>query len=425
MPTTSTDTDVSPRALHVRAAIRPPLAEPENSAYDRVFWLTYLANGLATVANAMLVRYADFVNLVGGEERQLGLIVGFGMLGSIAMRLVQGIAMDRYGAGRIWRWSVAIFACSLFAHLGISTAYGPGVFMVRAIMQTSLAGVFGSSLTFVSLRVSPPRVAEMIGALGTSGFIGIMVGPLISDWICGGSQIGASQVQGLFVTAGMMATLAWLATSLATAGHARPTYRRRAGVWKVLGRYAPFSVAVMAAAMGAGIAIPMTFLRPFAMQLNIGSIGVFFAVYASTAFVTRVVTRQQFERHGNRPWILVGMVLLAASFLLYLPVQKTWHLAVPGVTAGMAHALLFPAVMSAGTTVFPRRFRGVATSFMLAMFDFGTFLGAPVVGAFIQHSKQLTAAAYPAMFAGTSALLIVVTAGYFLSSSRDEPRPSV
>jgi hypothetical protein len=44
---------------------------PSEAAYDKIFWLTYLANGLTTVANAMLVRYADFVDVLGGEEWQL------------------------------------------------------------------------------------------------------------------------------------------------------------------------------------------------------------------------------------------------------------------------------------------------------------------------------------------------------------------
>ncbi|MGE3778232.1 MAG: MFS transporter, partial [Pirellulaceae bacterium] len=263
----STDTDpaLSPPLPSLSATVLGPGEnDDEVSVYDRVFWFTYLANGLTTVANAMLVRYSDFVNLLGGEEKQLGLIVGFGMLGSIAMRLVQGVGIDRYGAARIWQGSMVVYAASLFAHLLLSTAHGPGIFVVRAIMQTSLAGVFGSSITFVSLRVSPPRVAEIIGALGTSGFIGIMLGPQISDWICRGPEIGIRQVQTLFVTAAAMASLAALATCLATTGHRAPVARRQPNLRRMVRRYTPAGVALVAAAMGAGVAIPMTVLRPVA-----------------------------------------------------------------------------------------------------------------------------------------------------------------
>jgi MFS family permease len=417
----STDTDVSPIIPRVVVDAVPRRVVRQESAYDRVFWLTYLSNGLTTVANAMLVRYADFVDVLGGEERQLGLIVGVGMLGSIAMRLVQGLGIDRYGAGRIWQLSAALYVASLMAHLALSTAYGPGIFIVRAVMQTSLAGIFGSSITFVSLRVSPQRIAEMVGTLGTSGFLGMLIGPQLSDWICGGTG-GEGRVQLMFVTAAGIAALATLATWLATVGDPPPNVRRRPSVWRMVRRYTPLTVALVAAGMGAGFAIPMTFLRPFAAELGVNRIGLFFGVYAATAFAARLATRQLFERHGNRPWILLGLVLLTVSFLLYIPVRASWQLAAPGAVAGVAHALLFPSVMSAGTIVFPRRFRGVATSVMLAMFDCGTFLGAPVVGACVHHLRDESLAAYPVMFAGAAAVLLAMTLTFWLGGPRDTER---
>lgn len=114
---------------------------PETHGYDRIFWLTYLSNGLTTFANGMLVRYSDYVDVLGGDEQQLGLIVGVGMLGSILIRLAQGEAIDRYGAAKIWFWSVMFYAVSLLLHLAVFSAYSPAMFLVRALMQASLAGI--------------------------------------------------------------------------------------------------------------------------------------------------------------------------------------------------------------------------------------------------------------------------------------------
>jgi MFS family permease len=394
--------------------------EPD-SAYDRIFWLTYLANGLITVANAMLVRYADFVTLLGGEERQLGFIVGVGMVGGIGMRFVQGVGIDHYGSGRIWRWSTAVFSASLAAHLLLNTAHGPAVFVVRTIMQSSLAGIFGASITFVSLRVRPQRMAEMIGTLGTSGFIGILIGPLLSDRICGEGHIGREQVQLLFCTAATVAALAGVVTWFATRHDVMPVRRRRPSLWRVIHRYTQIPVAIVAVAMGAGFAIPMTFLRPFAAEMHLSHIGLYFAVYAVSAFVTRLATRQLFEQYGTRPWMILGMACLTISFALYLPVEKTWHLFAPGAIAGIAHAMLFPSVVSTGTTAFPKRYRGVATSMMLATFDFGVLLGAPVVGAFLQYAKQRSASPYSMMFISVAGLFLVITAFAAVSNMAKSP----
>jgi MFS family permease len=259
----------------------------------------------------------------------------------------------------------------------------------------------------------------VIGTLGTSGFIGILLGPQISDWICGSATIGRAEVHRMFVLAAVIAAVATLSAWLATSRDVPPIVRSGPGIWRLMRKYLRVSVSLVAAAMGAGFAIPMTFLSPFASELGIQRIGPYFAVYAMTAFGTRMATRRLFQRHGNRPWILVGMLLLTASFAMYLPVKSSWQLVVPGAVAGVAHALLFPSIMSAGTIVFPRRFRGIATSLMLAMYDFGTFLGAPVVGAFLRYSRDFAAGPYPLMFAGTALLFLVITVGYWRCGPRD------
>lgn len=393
--------------------VSAPASAPPVAAYDRVFWLAYLANGLVTLANALMVRYADFVSAVGGEERQLGFIVGCGMIGSILIRSLQGEAIDRYGAGRIWNWSILVYAVSLLLHLQITTAYGPAIFLVRLLMQASLAGVFGASITFVSLRVPPTRMAEIIGTLGTSGFLGIMVGPLIGDMLGARGVAGPIFVQRLFWTAGGFATLAAFATWTACNREVRPVHRRRPPLCRVVRRYMPPMISITAAAMGAGFSLPMTFLRPFAVEAGVGGVGMFFFVYSAVAFATRIASRNVFERFGNRPWIVAGLSLLAVSFLAYIPVARTWHLVLPAVLAGMAHALLFPSIMAAGTSAFPRRYLGVSTSVTLAMFDVGTFVGAPAAGACIRAARSAALPPYPLIFAGASATIAVIGAAFW------------
>ncbi len=417
-----------PRAVSLiadRPNGRPPGAAPIDTerahAYDRVFWLAYLSNGVTTLANAMLVRYSDFVVQLGGEERQLGLIVGCGMAGSVAVRMIQGDSIDRCGAGRVWRVSILLYCASLIAHLFLRSAYSPSIFLTRTLMQASLAGMFGSSITFVSLRVPPQRLAEIVGALGTSGFLGILVGPLISDALSigrgGGTRpgdgaglaTGWTSAEWMFVVAAAFATVAAVTAWWATSGESPPRPRRRPHFLHVTRRYFPLALATASAAMGAGFSIPMTFLRPFSVEHGLGGVGWFFAVYASIAFAARVLSRSLFERHGNRPWILVGLGLLTASYVAYLPVSHTWQLAFPAALAGTAHALLFPSIMAAGTSVFPRRYLGVATSFMLAMFDLGTLLSSPLVGVLLHAAKAMEWPAYEVAFGAAAATLGLTT----------------
>ena len=86
---------------------------PSDQPFGADFWCAYLANTSLMVAVCAMFRYSDYVTYLGGGEYELGWIVGIGMLGALAMRVFQGMAIDRYGAARICRASLAAIIVSL------------------------------------------------------------------------------------------------------------------------------------------------------------------------------------------------------------------------------------------------------------------------------------------------------------------------
>ena len=193
--------------------IQPPACEvggvADGPAYDLTFFLCYAANTAVMVAVSVLFRYADFVRFLGGAEMQLGLIVGVGTIGALLMRLVQGVATDRYGPRRVWLLSLMIFIAAMLLHLGIERVDGIGIYVVRILFMVSVAGAFGASLTYVSLRVPENRMGEMIGMLGSSGFIGLALGPTIGDLLFSGPEVTRVQIQAMFLVAAAMGFV-WL-----------------------------------------------------------------------------------------------------------------------------------------------------------------------------------------------------------------------
>ena len=57
-----------------------------------------------------------------------------------------------------WVGSLVLMAASCFAHLAVGSCHTPTVYLLRIVFTCSVAGVFGSSMTFVSARVPPVRV---------------------------------------------------------------------------------------------------------------------------------------------------------------------------------------------------------------------------------------------------------------------------
>jgi MFS family permease len=396
-------------------------------AYDRTFWFCYLSNAMLMVAVSLLFRYADFVHLLGGSERHLGLIVGVGMIGALAVRISLGVGMDQYGPRRIWLASLFVFSVAAVAHLAIHTVHSPAAYVARMLLTVGIAGGVGASLTYVSLRVPEPRLAEMVGTIGTSGFVGLAIGPMIGDLLFRTPVVTRAQVDRMFALAALAGLIALAAALLATRGELRKRSRQSyPALVPLIRRYQPGSVLLVALAMGLGIGLPGVFLRAYTSQLGLMGIQTYFLVYAAVAFTVRIATRRLTQQIGIRSVILVGLSVLAASMVLYLAVHETWQLALPAAVAGVAHALLFPAVVAGGTTSFPIQYRGLATTLVLGMFDFGNLIGQPAVGNLLHYAAQWDLPQYPTMFLTVAAMLLGVAAlyGYCSRSAADATRAS-
>ncbi len=391
-----------------RDAEHPGVRTETDCVYDADFWLCYAANLCLTIAFAILFRYADFVSFVGGNEMHLGLIVGVGMFGALAMRTTQGVGIDRYGPRLVWMLSLMGFTLAALAHLLITSVNGPGIYLARILLATSTAGAFGASITYISLRAPPTRIAETIGTIGTSGFIGMGLGPALADRVFSGEGGPEQHVQRMFLWAAAMSMTALVLTAIGTRKPVRLDLQRRPPLWGVLRKYHPGVMLLVSAGTGMTLGLPYTFLRAYAAELDISGIRSFFVVYACVAFTLRVVTRRLPDRIGVRPVITWGLGCGAVSMLLYLCVHSEWSLAIPAVFAGAAHALLFPSVLAGGSRTFPIRYRGIATTLMLAMFDIGSLVGQPTIGAIIRGAGLAGLPSFPTMFTSVSVALCVL-----------------
>ena len=395
-----------------------PSPSDRSSAFGRPFWLAYVSNTLVMVAIALLFRYADFVALLGGKEFHLGWIVGIGMVGSLAMRLVLGVGIDHYGPRLVWVGSIALLAVACFGHLALTSHAGPAIYLLRIAFCCAVAGVFGASMTFISSRAPAARTAELIGVLGTSGFLGMILGVQLGDLLLGTETITAGQIRHMFLAAGSVACLATIFATLAARGHGRPVRRKRPPLIEVLRRYHPGTVFFVGVVMGIALGLPGTFLRTYTDALGIRQIGLFFSTYAMTAIVVRLFTRRLPERLGTKPMILAGLAALALSQLLLLVVRVEWHLIVPGIGFGISHAVLFPSVVAAGTRRFPAEHRGLGTTLILSTWDIGQMVGAPMAGLILHFCLIAGMPAYPILFISITVLLTAVWLIYALLGQR-------
>ena len=403
-------------------------AEPSaESVYGKTFWLTYVANTCLVVANSLLFRYADFVSHLGGGELMLGWLVGIGAVGSLAMRLAQGRAIDAYGPRRVWTISIACLSASIAAHLALLAAPSVGsaaAFPLRVLLNTSLAGAFGAQLTFLTLYAPPGRTAEILGSLGSSGFVGMMIGPFLGDAIFARAASEATALRLLFSASAAFAAAALVAAWFAAGRLKLRAAKRHAPMRLVLLRYRPGPTLIAAVVMGVGLALPQTFVRTHAASIGIERIGPFFAVYAPTAFLVRLSAFRLPTYFGTRPVILVGFLFMIAGVLALQFAESIAGLLLPAALMGTAHALSFPTVMAEGAVAFPVRYRGLGTTLMLGAFDAGVMVSSPLIGLILDRARAWGLPPYPTMFTAVAGLITAGLVAYFLGGLR-KSEPSV
>jgi MFS family permease len=334
------------------------------------------------------------------------------------MRLVLGAWIDRFGTRGLWLSSSALFAATCLANLLVTSHTGVAIYALRISYCCGVAGAYGASVTFVTARGPTQRMAELVGVLGTAGFLGVVLGTVLGDALFGSVAVGRAQVVGMFGLAGLLGILSMPFAWAATRAERRPARSAGPPMRQVLWRHYSGLVLLMGMAMGMGLGLPSTFLRTYAAELDIPRISLFFTVYSATALVTRVITRHWFERFGTRLMMLLGVACLAVSQLLFLLVHAEWQLFLPAIGYGGAHAVAFPATVAACSMAFPAKHRGLATLLVLAAWDLGQLLGAPLAGALLRYSAAFGLPPYPTMFATMAVLL--ASAGIWYSASKRE-----
>jgi MFS family permease len=162
---------------------RPAPALPDRSIYNRVFWLAYIANVSLVMANALTFRFAEFVStFLKGTEETAGMIVSVGILGALLVRLVLGQAIDNYGTRRLWILGCAVYIVSSSSFLVISELGWP-IYAARLGFAAGIATMFTCSMVHIQNQVPANRRTEVIGNLGSSGFVGMILGSQLGDFI--------------------------------------------------------------------------------------------------------------------------------------------------------------------------------------------------------------------------------------------------
>jgi MFS family permease len=400
----------------------PPQPNPDDAIYDRSFWLAYVANLMLVCANSLTFRFAEYVAARDGSEELAGAIVQAGLFAAIVCRFGLGGAIDHYGPRRIWLLSGMVYVAGSLAFL-IPDKLSPVVWISRIAYQTGLAGMFSCSIVHIQNQVPAHRRTEVIGSLGSSGFVGTILGTQVSDLFFTLLPAGQPRFIAMFAGAAGLGLAHSIVVLVLTHcdSHSRPM--ATPGPFRLLFRYWPGSIVMVAIAQGTGFVVTTVFLTRYATAMNFSGITLFFLPYSLMAFACRWIFRDWGTSFGRHRMVLWGLSGTTVGQLLFLTVTADWLLILPAIVCGFGHALLFPAIVSIGAGRFPIQYRGSGTTLVLGFTELGTALAAPLLGLLIDKGNAGGGTqGFSWMFMAASAFACVGLVFYSLTAARRPDR---
>lgn len=390
----------------------------ETKLYDRSFVLAFASQTCFVVANTLLAHYARWIEFLGGDLSQIGWIMGAGSAAGLLLRPWMAQWINQIGAKSAWGLGYALFSVGSIANLALIDVGWP-IYLVRSANVLGAAVVFAAGLTYVSQLAPEGRRTEAIGILGVGGFLGMLIGPYLGDFLLGGESRGRSEFSSIFLVATFSNVLpAILLVFLRTPTHARAQRALRVSDFvQIVRRYWPGRILLVNMTFGMCMTVPFVFVASFIddLQLNLGRVsllGLFFWVYAGWAILIRVSLRRMPERVGAKRVLLAGLLFMAGGMFAFCAVssERSWLLIIPAVLTGTGHSLMFHTMTSLTIQPFPTQVRGTASALALMMLDLGMFMGAPILGIVGE------AMGYSAMFVMVGIMCLVCTSIYARSN---------
>ncbi len=394
-----------------RSSVDSSLEESTDSIYNKTFWLCYIDNAALVTANVMTFRLANFVHFLKGSDRITGVIMAVGLCFAIFARLPLGHYIDQWGTRRTWIMSTLLFLVGSFGFMTV-TELSWFIYAVRVLYAIGIAGMFTSAIVFIQNQVPAERRTEIIGNLGSSGFLGMIIGSLFADLILYFIPESRNTFLTLFGTVGVIGIFYLGIVIYLTRGTLHEKPHKSLSLLRLTVTYWPGMVLLVAMTMGVSMAVTGGFLASFVKENGLIGIGPFFFSYAISAFTFRMLTRHWSRTVGRHRMILCGLLGQAIGLFALSFIVSSWQLALPAVACGFGHALLFPAVVSLGSGTFPQQYRGLGTTLTLGFCELGCAIFAPILGTIIDYVS------FQAMFYTSSTIALMTAVIYQLTAAK-------
>jgi MFS family permease len=222
------------------------------------------------------------------------------------------------------------------------------------------------------------RLGEGMGFYAVTMGLPLGIAPAVGLWLAGRGQFSA-----LFWLAAMVTAVS-LVLALVVRVPRPPVVRTvgaRARIFSMFERTAVFPSGLMFLLISS-FGVILALLALFARERGIGSVGVWFTLYAVVLSLSRAVAGRASDRFGYSQTAAVGFVFAVGGLLLMASAHSVWVLLLSAVAYGIGYGTAHPCLQAMLVSRVPAARVGAATALFFFAYDLGTTVGS-VGGGFL------------------------------------------
>jgi len=314
-----------------------------------------------------------YVERIGGEPAQVGLVMGALSLASISSRPGLGRLVDRLGRKPILLLGAAIFAAAPLLYLSARSI--PQLVAVRLLHGLGLGAFTTAYIALITDLAPSGRRGEAMGLAATASPLSLMIAPPL-----GTSLMESRGFAPLFIVAASAATLS-LAAGLPIA---EPEVDRspppKGGFLRVVRRRGVWVPSVAAGVVALTYGSVITFLPLFAARRGIKGVGFFFTAYALAIIGVQALAGRLSDRVGRRMVAVPAMICMGLTFFALAHARSTPWLVAVAVAYGLGFGGARTTLDASIADSVPPALRGTAMGIDYASFDLGIGLGSLLLG---------------------------------------------
>ncbi|HVV16647.1 MAG TPA: MFS transporter [Polyangia bacterium] len=274
--------------------------------------------------------------------RQVGFVMAaFGVM-SLAASPGIGPLVRRLGSRGTMVAANLVLAGSALGFLAMT---GPGLFpaVLRGLQGVAWALAFGGGMTLCAAIAPPDRLGQALGIFGAASLAMSAVAPVLAEPIA--ARWGARPT---FALAALAAAIGAHRCARLPDDDDHPVNDngrplRRDGRFSAVWARMPIYVTLGTISLAGGALF--TFVAPFALDRGVGDVRAFFVAYTVAALASRFGIARVIDGGGHGR-AAAGAGLIYAVAVGAMAVLGPWHLVLVGAVFGVAHGIIYPALMA-------------------------------------------------------------------------------